>query len=307
MQSFDPEVDAKTLRNAMKGLGTDEATITKVIANRSNDQRQKIILFYKTSYGRDLIADLKDELGGNYERAALALFETPVEYDVSQLKKAMKGAGTDEETLIEIIASRPTSHLKQVREAYKKRFGTSLEEEIVSETSGDFQKLLVSLIQCNRSEERNADKSEALKDAKNLFEAGEGQWGTDESEFNKIFALRSPHELIEINKQYINLSGKGLLDVVENEFSGDVKRLQKAILFALIDPSAFFATRLMKACKGAGTDDETLIRILVSRDEIDLNEIKKDFQKLFGVSLLDTIKDECSGDYKNLLLEIASH
>ena len=117
-----PEKDAETLRNAMKGLGTDEAAIIKVIANRNNAQRQKIKSAYKTAYGRDLIDDLKSELKGNFEDAVVALFEPPVEYDVDQLRKAMKGAGTDEDTLIEIIASRPNWLLKQIKDKYQEKY-----------------------------------------------------------------------------------------------------------------------------------------------------------------------------------------
>jgi hypothetical protein len=305
--SFNAEYDAKTLREAMKGLGTDEAAIIKVIANRTNKQRQEIKKMYKTCYGRDLIKDLKDELSGNFEDAALALFETPVDYDVLQLKKAMKGAGTDEDSLIEIIASRPTSQLKAIRDAYKLKYGKSLEDEIASETSGTFKKLLVSLLQANRSENTYPDEHEAKKDAKNLYEAGEGQWGTDESEFNKIFALRSPAELCCINKHYVQMTGKGLLDVVESEFSGDTKKLLKTIIFAMLAPSEYFATRIMKACKGLGTNDNLLIRVIITRDEIDMPQIKASFQKLYGHSLVDEIKDETSGDYKKLLIELVAH
>src|SRR5690348_2265547 len=103
---FNPEADAKTLRTAMKGLGTDEAAIIKLSANRTNSQRQQIKLQYKTAFGRDLIADLKDELSGNFETAVLALYDDPILYDAKELRRAMKGAGTNEDTLIEIIGTR---------------------------------------------------------------------------------------------------------------------------------------------------------------------------------------------------------
>ena len=82
-----PEKGAKAVRKAMKGIGTDEAAIIKIIANRNNAQRQKIKVAYKNAYGRGLIAELKSELHGNFEDACLALFETPIDYDVLELKK----------------------------------------------------------------------------------------------------------------------------------------------------------------------------------------------------------------------------
>lgn len=38
-QNFDPVADAKALRKAMKGFGTDEDALIDVICRRSNEQR----------------------------------------------------------------------------------------------------------------------------------------------------------------------------------------------------------------------------------------------------------------------------
>ena len=40
--SFNAEKDAEALRKAMKGLGTDEDAIIKIVCNRTNAQRQEI-------------------------------------------------------------------------------------------------------------------------------------------------------------------------------------------------------------------------------------------------------------------------
>nr|XP_020489347.1 annexin A13-like [Labrus bergylta] len=70
------------------------------------------------------------------------------------------------------------------------------------------------------------------------------------------------------------------------------------------NPQLYFARRLNKAMKGAGTDDDTLIRIIVCRSEFDLETIKEMYLEKYDVSLKDALKDECSGDYKRLLLAI---
>ena len=85
------EQDAADLRKAMKGMGTDEDAIIKIVANRTNAQRQQIKESFNKQFNRDLIKDLKSELRGKLEDVVIGLLQTQVEYDCDQLKKAMKG------------------------------------------------------------------------------------------------------------------------------------------------------------------------------------------------------------------------
>ena len=45
--------------------------------------------------------------------------------------------------------------------------------------------------------------------------------------------------------------------------------------------SAQFAKRLQKSMAGLGTDDDTLIRIIVSRCEVDMVQIKQHFEQAY--------------------------
>ncbi|NXE53330.1 ANXA7 protein, partial [Dromaius novaehollandiae] len=67
---------------------------------------------------------------------------------------------------------------------------------------------------------------------------------------------------------------------------------------------AFFAERLYHSMKGAGTDDSTLIRIVVTRSEIDLVQIKQMFTQMYQKTLAAMIASDTSGDYRRLLLAI---
>ena len=305
---FDPKEDAETLKKSMKGLGNDKEVLINLVTSRTNQQRLQIRDAYKSSYGRDLIADFKSELSGHLKDTLVAMFYHPIEYDCYSLRSAMKGIGTDEDTLIEIIATRPGYMIKKIIEKYPEIIeGRNLLDDIKNETSGAFRRLLISLLQGERSDNLNPNNEECEKLAKELYESGEKKWGTGDSIFNKIFSLRSPMEIACISRAYHKITGHTILQAINSEFSGDIKKLLTSVVYAVISPSEFFATKVNKAIKGLGTNDKLLIRIIVTRNEIDLNYIKQYYKQLFKKDMIDEIKGDISGDYRKLLIKLAGH
>ena len=299
--------DVDNLRKAMEGFGTDEDALIKIVANRSSAQRQKIKDEYKATFGRDLISDLKKELGGKLEDAMVAFFLDPVEYDAQSLKNAMKGAGTDEDTLIEIIASRPPPILKAISSKYESLYNKKLEDDVHKETSGTLRNLLISLLQCKRRVNNNPNPQECANIAKEIFDAGEAKMGTDESVFNRYFVTLSPNELCCVAQQYHKLSGHTILEAIDKEFSGASKKAFRTIVYATISPSEYFACRVNEAIKGFGTDDKLLIRVLITRSEIDMPQIKQYYKQLYGKDMIQAIESDISGHYKKLLVSLCSH
>lgn len=53
-----------------------------------------------------------------------------------------------------------------------------------------------------------------------------------------------------------------------------------------------------------GTKDTMLIRILVSRDEIDMERIKRYYKQLYKKEMYDDVANDVSGDYKIVLLDL---
>lgn len=108
---------------------------------------------------------------------------------------------------------------------------------------------------------------------------------------------------------------------VKSETSGDIQRGLMAIIRCVRSRPHFFAEQLRKSMKvrcfffrcsfmtnlifkGAGTKESTLNRILITRSEVDLVQIKVAFNRLFNRELERDVSAETSGDYKKLLLEI---
>ena len=299
--------DAEVLRKAMEGFGTDEATLIKVIANRTGRQRQQIKAQYKATYGRDLIEDIKKECHGKLEEAFVALFKDPVEYDVDALREGMKGLGTNEDTLIEIIASRSPQQLLAIKNLYKQKYNRDLEDDIKKETHGTLEHILITLLQGRRSVNTNPDQNACASIAKEILNAGEAKLGTDESVFNKYFGSLSPYELCCVAQHYHKLTGHTILEAIEKEFVGDSKKAFKSIVYATLSPSEYFATRVNDALKGLGTKDHLLMRVLITRDEIDMPQIKQYYKQLYGKDMVEAIKSDISGDYEKLMVELCAH
>ncbi|XP_037022613.2 annexin A13 [Artibeus jamaicensis] len=301
---FDVDGDVKKLNKACKGMGTDEATIIDVLSSRTSNERQQIKQKYKTTYDKDLEEVLKSELSGNFRKAALALLDRPSEYDARQLQKAMKGLGTDEAVLIEILCTRTNQEIIAIKEAYQRLFDRSLESDVKDDTSGNLKKILVSLLQANRDEGDNVDKDLAGRDAKELYDAGEGRWGTDELAFDEVLANRSYKQLRATFEAYQILIGRDIEEAIEAETSGDLQEAYLTLVRCARDQEGYFAERLYKAMKGAGTDEETLIHIFVTRAQVDLRGIKAKFREKYHKSLSDMVRSDTSGDFQKLLVAL---
>jgi annexin A7/11 len=300
--NFNPNHDAEVLKKAMKGFGCDDRSVMNVLCCRTNAQRQQIRMVFKTMYGKDIVKELISELRGNLEDVIVALMYTPAEYDARELRNAMQGAGTNESVLIEIMCSRTNAEIHALKEAFRRLYRRDLERDLASETSFHFKRLMVSLSVGGRDESQYADPARAKHDAKALYQAGEKKLGTDESTFNAIIASQNFTQLQMVFEEYRKISGHDLEKAILREFSGDLETGLLSIVKCVKNRPAYFAERLYKSMKGLGTNDSQLIRVTVSRCEMDMVQIKQEFQKKFGKTLESFIAGDTSGKYKDALL-----
>lgn len=299
------EEAAKSLKAAMKGVGTDEKRIIKDIIGHSNEQRQLIKQKYLTMYGKALEEDLKSELGGHFEEIVLALLKPHYEYEAENLHHAVHGAGTNEQIVIDVLCTKEGDELKKLKDAYKKLYNKELENSVAGESGGDLGKVFRSLAAANRPSGGQVDSELANKEAKELFEAGAGKtFGTDESELVRILVSRSFVQLRATFDEYTKIYSRDIEKSVQSETSGDFEKALVAIVESVRNRPQYFAKRIHQAVNGAGTKDKELVRLVVSRAELDLGDVKREYLKLFNKPLADVLKSELSGHFEDIMVAL---
>ncbi|KAB7494024.1 Annexin B11, partial [Armadillidium nasatum] len=261
----DPESDAESLKKAMKGLGCDEDAIIKVLTDKNTEQRLQIVHEYEALFKKvcvkDLIKELQKELSGNFEDTVVALLTPAYEFLASELKRAVKGAGTDEDTLVEILCIYDDKDIEQIKDIYQRLFKKTLKDDIYEDTSGDFRKVLLSILAASKQDPKASPSSVA----------------------SQLCAV--DHSFTMCSKSTKAITEQPFSNLIKKVSSGDARNALTAIYRGIVSLPNFFAEELQAAFKGLGTKDRKLIRIVVSRAEVDLEDIKQAFSDLYGKSL----------------------
>uniref|UniRef100_A0A0R3RKG0 Annexin n=1 Tax=Elaeophora elaphi TaxID=1147741 RepID=A0A0R3RKG0_9BILA len=214
------------------------------------------------------------------------------------------GLGTTEITLIDILCSRSDDELNAIKNEYQDEYGRTLESDIIGDTSGDFKELLLALLNNRRDQSESVNYSKARAVAKRMFGNKEKKEKPDKETFKTVLSQDNFRQIQKLFSEYQSMTGEPLSSTVEKVFSGDAKIAYLALIDSIQNKPRFFAKQLYDAMKGLGTADHHLIRIIVSRSEIDLALIRAEFERMYKKPLIDWIKSECSGPYRDALIVI---
>ncbi|XP_078493787.1 annexin A13-like [Ciona intestinalis] len=308
--NFDAVESAHALFKAVDGIGTNENVIIDIITSCSNKQRQEIKKQFQKIYRKDLVKEFKSEIlirfSFDFKQLLESMFMTPLELDTHLLKHTTKGLGTDEKALVEILLTRSAEEMIQIKDEYMKRFRISLEDDVADDTSGDFRKFVFPLCRAKRRGVALVNLSKARDVAAEINDTFTQYRGTDTPRFDFIgFCCCENFKQIKATvDEYEKLTDEVMIDFIENEFHGDAAYALKSAIKCSNSMPGFFAERLYKSMEGIATNDEALIRILVCRSEIDLEEIKREFENRYGKTLESKIKSHTSRQFKQLLLAI---
>lgn len=308
--AFNQELEALT--QAFSGHGVDEKSLITVLGKwdplERESYRKKTSHFFIEDHERQFqrwndhcVRLLKHEFV-RFKNAVVLWSMHPWERDARLAKEALKKGSISYGVLIEIACTRSSEELLGARKAYHSLFDHSIEEDVASHIHGNDRKLLVALVSAYRYEGTKVKDETAKSEAKTLSNAiknAQKKPIVEDDEVIRILATRSKLHLQAVYKHYKEISGKNLEE--------DLNDLRfKETVQCLCTPQVYFSKVLDAALKIDVDKNikKSLTRVIVTRADIDMKEIKAEYNNLYGVSLPQKIEETAKGNYKDFLLTL---
>ncbi|RVW28097.1 Annexin D4 [Vitis vinifera] len=189
----------------------------------------------------------------------------PWERDARLMKEALVKGPQAYAVIIEVASTRSSEQLLGARRAYHSLFDHSIEEDVAYHINDSCRKNPI-----------------------------------EDEEVVRILTTRSKPHLKAIFKHYKEINGKNIDEDLDDELSLD------ETMQCLCTPQTYFSKVLGAAFQNDADEHakEALTRVIVTRADDDMKEIKEEYQKKYGVSLSKKIEDAVNGNYKDFLLTL---
>ncbi|CAK7336560.1 unnamed protein product [Dovyalis caffra] len=305
--------DLEALVNAFTGLGVDEKSLIENLGKSHPEHRTS----FRKRTPHFFIEDERSFERWNDHRVKLLKHEFmrfkntlvlwamhPWERDARLVKEALKKGPQSYGVIVEIACTRSSEELLGARKAYHSLFDHSIEEDVATHIHGSERKLLVALVSAYRYEGPKVKEDAAKSEAKilaNAIKNGDKKNPIEDEEVVRILATRSKPHLKAVYKHYKEVSGKNIHEDLD---ASDL--ILKETVECLCTPHAYFSKVLDEAMSSDAHKNtkKGLTRVIVTRADVDMKEIKEEYNNLFGVSLSKKIEDKANGNYKDFLLTL---
>jgi hypothetical protein len=301
------EEEARKLNNILfeeENISLKEKTLIEII--KKYDLKQRLLLricYNKIFPDNNLITDFSSKLSGQFAILIINLFMTRIDIECIEFKKIFDGVNPNKNILLESLSINPFWFNQKVARRFFELYKKDLKTEIMKHFHDFTKDILITCLNTKRNDnEKNIDDDEIEEKVKLALNTSPEELIKNNEILINIFGVPSPKELILISKKFKEKKGEHFLKYLENKLKEDEYLIIKEVIYNICRPSENFAYKLKNSIKGVEVNVESINRILVMRNEVDINEIKKFYNKINGKDLPEEISDIFTGGYKELIL-----
>jgi len=307
----DASRDADALRAAMKGFGTDENALIRILAKPDPLQMALLKNTYNQRHRRDLEKDIRSETSKYFREGLVALVQGPLMHDVHSVHEAIKGLGTKESVLNDVLLGRSNADMRAIKQAYQETYRRALETDVKGDLSMKTERLFSMVMAATRSDESApVIPHELERDVTELHRAMDARVGTDQVTVCSILSQRSDGQIRALAHHWQQKYHNGLEKVIESEFSGHMKDALLLMVRRACDRIMSDAVQLEDAMAGFGTKDVLLVQrvVRVHWDRAHLDQVKRAYAHRYKKDLIQRVKGEIHTDkyYEALMVACLS-
>ena len=132
----------------IKNWVEDEKIFKEIFVQKSPEELVLIARYYYKTTGNNMLEIIDKKLKGKNQKLIKELLYNnimPHELFAEKINSAIKGLGTDEETLTRVLVSRHEIDMPLIREIYEYKYNVEMIKDIEDDTSGMYQKLCMFL------------------------------------------------------------------------------------------------------------------------------------------------------------------
>uniref|UniRef100_A0A2C9LS30 Annexin n=1 Tax=Biomphalaria glabrata TaxID=6526 RepID=A0A2C9LS30_BIOGL len=178
--------------------------------------------------------------------------------------------------------------LPVIKGRYRRVYERTLRQDVEGDTSGDYRATLLKIID-KVGEVEDTSVIEEEEDAKQLYKAMH-RVGTDEDTVIRIVTKNSNADRQKLKARYQELYKQDLMKDLRSELSGDFEDTIVAMMMPAVDYDAFC---LYEAMKGLKTDKATLIGIICTKNNDQMEAVKQIYKqsknRIYLLSFSDVI------------------
>ena len=304
----DATVPADALYNAMKGIGTRESTVIRILAQYPATSIPHLKRTYEQRHHESLEVRISKETSFNFKACLLSILRGPLANDIKRLNQAIAGLGTDEYVLTHVLLARSNADIQAIKQSYLSQYGRTLESDVKGDLSGKTELLFSMALSATRQDEfapvipQNIDA-----DVAELHRAIYSSGGKDQLTACSILTSRSDGQIRAIAQNYERKYATSLEAAIIKAFTGHMESALVRIVRAASDRAMADAMLLNETMPTkVYTRDEQLIAGLVAihwnRDHME--QVKGAYKVKYPKdgSLAEKVKKQLSGNYEKVLL-----
>jgi len=176
MSNMDVSRAADDLRSAMKGIGTNEDKLIKILGSMGPLEVNSVKMAFNQRHKRDLMKDVHSETSGYFREGLEAIIRGPMDQDCHTLHESIKGLGTKESAMNDVLLARSNADLNAIKNHYQHKYRRTLESDVKGDLSMKTERMFDMVMSARRQEESTPVIPQQIDgDVQEIYKATEGE------------------------------------------------------------------------------------------------------------------------------------